>query len=559
MPSVESLSVVGEFQPCSDEFDGIDLQIAEGYLLKHSIAPNNKYYRAKTQVLESVCIDEDLQVWRDVIELRFESKPWQYLWAGNKVRQATQHAFFVSILEAAPTKGRDGITQLNLVKQFQSPTFQIACMRRNTAAHSVKLEVDRPVKKRPRHQTNKKAEQEQQQQQQIPPMVKTMSADSAALLTDGDGDGDDETSDCELEAILGFRLSPNTAYFRAADTRSTSYREPAEECLTTGESAATLDSSECAGYCSDSSFDDEAVVVVKTQAPSTPQRRHSIGDDQDSKHTVTPDRSLRALSLSSWRHDHMTTRSSPFSLGCAAIAGDDSSHSGLDALLGAGRFAPPHSLSLSSSKDRSKSEIFASSTESRFFDSSSDRDCEEPDSIEQYEAPSVAQQLWRNLRHAGSRAVSEESVTAKAVESARFEDDEIILLPTKRCHQEDYAGVMSALQAQQRAYKRAQHMNRERPVEWRRETVVEAPCTPTKTRLTPAAAHIVSDVVERVSSSNSSGAVHDFPLFPEETKPLAALGTASAPVKKETWSPDARRREHEKLLRRLFPHMEGFK
>lgn len=128
--------IIGEFQPLSDEYAPIQPPISESEILRNSISANASYFIGKKTM-------KDQYLHSSVMEVRFEAKPWQYTWTGNRFKRNVQHAFIVTILASCkPHNVKSSNTSTNnstlhILGQYSSPSFFISSIRRNTL-HKVK-------------------------------------------------------------------------------------------------------------------------------------------------------------------------------------------------------------------------------------------------------------------------------------------------------------------------------------------------------------------------------------------------------------------------------------
>ncbi len=322
--------VVGEFQPCSIEFNAITGRISESYLLKSSVPPNNHYVLAKITLRET-CILEDRTRCRQTFELKFEARPWQYSWQGNRVRQSTKHAFVVSVLlpaevAAEPVRAGDSSNQmsfLNLIHQEASPSFRISCMRRSTKRKQEDVVLNGAV-------TSFVADT-------LPSLAHSIIQLIGQHQYDGDGELDSLLSPELIRSIDAHRAA-SLANTPAQPTRKLTIQRRSPHIGLTAfdsdnESSSDYDDDDCSSpvqQCNDRNISRHAVVEVSprhdcvspTKAASTVAAMHTVTPPRCSKPSKRERASITATSIHSVRasasqwHDRLR---SPFSLECDAI------------------------------------------------------------------------------------------------------------------------------------------------------------------------------------------------------------------------------------------------
>jgi hypothetical protein len=131
--ALEKLIIVGEFQPCDEEFAGIGKYLDSNNLIRNTDGNTNnvRYFIAKKDTVpEPSCCNK-----RYAIKLRFDAKAWSYSWNGNRYKKMTTHSFVITVLKPMFSPRCDGvvgpISGFEKVAQFLSPPFKISCMRRS--------------------------------------------------------------------------------------------------------------------------------------------------------------------------------------------------------------------------------------------------------------------------------------------------------------------------------------------------------------------------------------------------------------------------------------------
>ena len=132
----DDLLIVGEFQPCSDEYNPIHGEaIMESVIFQNSIdsvSSMKKYHIGQVTLSADEPIEEsNLLVMKHQRIVQFLSKPWQCAWNENKGRDKSdiRYCFVVSVLQPYSI-GAEGRYCLKLIGQFQSTLFEICCSQR---------------------------------------------------------------------------------------------------------------------------------------------------------------------------------------------------------------------------------------------------------------------------------------------------------------------------------------------------------------------------------------------------------------------------------------------
>lgn len=123
---LDQLVVLGELQPCSDDFDAVGEQLDISSVVQNMVGPSRNIYVATKQVIEQQSFpdsDEDFALPDEVFDptarrrrcrvaLEFETSAWNYSRWQKEKKDKTSHAFVVSVLQPVRLDAADATAVL---------------------------------------------------------------------------------------------------------------------------------------------------------------------------------------------------------------------------------------------------------------------------------------------------------------------------------------------------------------------------------------------------------------------------------------------------------------